>query len=78
MALPANLISLPHETKLNILRNLSTADLVNICETNIEFREICKDEVLWEKLAHERFPAIVEINSKYIDEHSYYELFTRL
>lgn len=47
--------SLPHEIKLNILRNLTAKQIIKTCLINKEFSQLCRDESLWKKLVEEKF-----------------------
>nr|QBK87794.1 MAG: F-box domain protein [Marseillevirus LCMAC202] len=53
---PAYIETLPQETILQIFDNLDMADILNACQTNVLWSNICKDEVLWKKLYEKHFP----------------------
>ena len=55
--------TLPEETLLNILKNLSAEELLNYCETSTQGRRICQDDTLWHTLYMQKF----NISTKIID-----------
>ncbi len=53
---PAYIETLPPEMILQIFKNLDMVDILNACETNVLWSNICKDKVLWKKLYEKDFP----------------------
>jgi len=61
-----DLSSLPTELKLSILRQLTPQQLINLCQINLQYYQLCKDEPLWMRLVKEQFGNIPQLcNSWY-------------
>lgn len=50
-----NILSLPRDAQLLILKELPSKDLLNICKVNKRFRILCKDDLLWKELYRNEF-----------------------
>lgn len=54
-----NILSLPKDAQLLILKRLPAEDLLNICEVNKRYNQLCKDNDLWEELYLQEFGPIL-------------------
>lgn len=52
---------LPYEVLYNILANLSDSQLTNICISSKYGYDICRDELLWRKLIHDKYDVVEKI-----------------
>ena len=50
------LLNLPQEVQLNILSQLSTPSLRNLCSSNLYFSRLCEDSGLWSQKIQYDFP----------------------
>ena len=57
--------TLPQELILQIFENLDMADILNACQTNVLWSNICKDRVLWKKLYEKDFPNAEKVKDYY-------------
>ena len=48
--------NLPDELKIEILLDVGYPDLLELCRTNVNFSNICHDELLWKRLNEQDFP----------------------
>jgi hypothetical protein len=48
--------SLPNELKHEILVQLDYESLINVCQINVTFRQICHDDSLWRRLFQRHYP----------------------
>lgn len=69
--------SLPDELKLELLYDVGYPGLVSLCQSNQEFANLCRDEVLWRRLFERDFPNLeppegIDWRTSYINTWDWY------
>ena len=68
----ANITALQPIAKQELFPYLSGMQLLNLCQTNQAFRQICQDEAIWESKVRSEFPDFYKLNYQGKEWRKYY------